>query len=103
MTKRGIVLYMHVHQPWRIRDYTVFDTAENHDYFGDFTESHRNNKDIFEKVAGKSYRPMTALLQRMLDTHPEFKVSLSISGTVLEQAEAWGPDVIDAFRVYFSR
>ena len=96
--KRGIVLYMHVHQPWRIRDYTVFDTAENHDYFGDFTESHRNNKDIFEKVAGKSYRPMTALLQRMLDTHPEFKVSLSISGTVLEQAEAWGPDVIDAFR-----
>ena len=98
MTKRGIVLYMHVHQPWRIRDYTVFDTAENHDYFGDFTESHRNNKDIFEKVAGKSYRPMTALLQRMLDTHPEFKVSLSISGTVLEQAEAWGPDVIDAFR-----
>ena len=96
--KRGIVLYMHVHQPWRIRDYTVFDTAENHDYFGDFTESHRNNKDIFEKVAGKSYRPMTKLLQRMLDTYPEFKVSLSISGTVLEQAEAWGPDVIEAFR-----
>lgn len=96
--KRGIVLYMHVHQPWRIRDYTVFDTAENHDYFGDFTESHRNNKDIFEKVANKSYRPMTALLRRMLETHPEFKVSLSISGTVLEQAEAWAPDVIDAFR-----
>ena len=96
--KRGIVLYMHVHQPWRIRDYTVFDTAENHDYFGDFTESHRNNKDIFEKVAGKSYRPMTKLLQRMLDTYPEFKVSLSISGTVLEQAEAWGPDAIEAFR-----
>lgn len=96
--KRGIVLYMHVHQPWRIRDYTVFDTAENHDYFGDFTEYHRNNKDIFEKVAGKSYRPMTKLLGKMLDTYPEFKVSLSISGTLLEQAEAWGPDVIEAFR-----
>jgi len=97
--KRGVVLYMHVHQPWRIRDYTVFDTAEHHDYFGSFTESHRNNKEIFEKVANKSYRPMTTLLKRMLDTHPDFKVSLSISGTVLEQAEAWGPDVIDAFRV----
>lgn len=98
MSKRGIVLYMHVHQPWRIRDYTVFDTGENHDYFGDFSESHRNNKEIFEKVAKKSYRPMAALLKKTLDTHPEFKVSLSISGTVLEQAEAWGPDVIDAFR-----
>ncbi len=96
--KRGIVLYMHVHQPWRVRDYTVFDTAENHDYFGDFTESHRNNKDIFEKVANKSYRPMTSLLKRILDTYPDFKVSLSISGTLLEQAEQWGPDVIEAFR-----
>ncbi len=96
--KRGIVLYMHVHQPWRIRDYTVFDTAQNHDYFGDFTDYHRNNKVIFEKVANKSYRPMAKLLKQMLDTHPEFKVSLSISGTVLEQAEAWGPDVIDGFK-----
>ncbi|MEO8691763.1 MAG: glycoside hydrolase family 57 protein [Candidatus Saccharimonas sp.] len=96
--KRGVVLYMHMHQPWRVRDYTVFDTAVYHDYFGPFTESHRNNKDIFEKVANKSYRPMTVLLKKMLDTHPEFKVSLSISGTMLEQAEAWGPDVIDNLR-----
>lgn len=96
--KRGIVLYLHVHQPWRVRDYTVFDTAENHDYFGSFTESHRNNKEIFEKVADKSYRPMIATLQRMFDEHPEFRVSLSITGTLLEQAEQWGPDVIDGFR-----
>lgn len=95
---RGIVLYLHVHQPWRVRDYTVFDTAENHDYFGAFSESHRNNKEIFEKVANKSYRPMAATLKRMLDKHPEFKVSLSITGTVLEQAELWGPDVIEGFK-----
>lgn len=98
MSKRGIVLYMHVHQPWRVRDYSVFDTALDHDYFGPFHESHRNNKEIFEKVANKSYRPMTKLLKETLDKHPEFKVSLSISGTLLEQAEAWGPDVIDSFR-----
>lgn len=98
MSKRGIVLYLHVHQPWRVRDYTVFDTAENHDYFGPFSESHRNNKEIFEKVANKSYRPMTKLLKELLDTHPDFKVSLSITGTLLEQAERWGPDVIDSFK-----
>lgn len=97
-SKRGIVLYLHVHQPWRVRDYTVFDTAENHDYFGDFSEYHRNNKTIFEKVANKSYRPMIATLKELLAKHPEFKVSLSITGTLLEQAELWGPDVIDGFK-----
>lgn len=97
-SKRGIVLYLHVHQPWRVREYTVFDTAVNHDYFGECKEPHRNNRAIFEKVADKSYRPMTRLLKQLLDTHPDFKVSLSISGTMLEQAEAWAPDVIDAFR-----
>lgn len=98
MSKRGIVLYLHVHQPWRVRDYTVFDTGVNHDYFGNGSEAHRNNKEIFLKVADKSYRPMNALLQKLLDTHPEFKVSLSITGTFLEQAEAWAPDVIESFR-----
>ena len=97
-SKRGIVLYLHVHQPWRIREYTVFDTASRHDYYSDFNESHRSNREIFEKVANKSYRPMTQLLKRLLDQHPVFNVSLSITGTLLEQAEAWAPDVIDAFR-----
>ncbi len=98
MIGRGIVLYLHMHQPWRIRDYSVFDTAERHDYFGDNTESHRNNHVIFEKVAGKSYRPMGALLEKLLHEHPEFRLSLSMSGTFLEQAEAWAPDVIETFR-----
>ena len=98
MTGRGVVLYLHVHQPWTVRDYTVFDTAESHDYFSSTTEVHRNNRTIFEKVADKSYRPMNAVLKKMLDSHPEFKVSLSITGTFMEQAEQWAPDVIDSFR-----
>lgn len=98
MIGRGIVLYLHVHQPWRVRDYTVFDTAESHDYFGGPSEQHRSNRAIFEKVADKSYRPMNAMLKKMLDTHPEFKVSLSITGTFIEQAEQWAPDVLDSFR-----
>ena len=31
--KKAIVLYLHVHQPYRIRHYTVFDSGVNHDYF----------------------------------------------------------------------
>jgi alpha-amylase len=98
MSKRGVVVYLHVHQPWRIKNYSIFDTATDHQYFNDDSETDRNNQKILRKVADKSYRPMNALLRRLLDTYPEFKFSLSITGTLLEQAEAWAPDVIEDFR-----
>lgn len=99
MSKRGIVLYLHMHQPWRVRDYSVFDTATHHDYFDDADfHSGRNNQQIFEKVADKSYRPMNALLEKLLAEHDEFKVSLSITGTFLDQAERWAPDVIESLK-----
>lgn len=97
--RRGITLYMHVHQPWRVRPYTVFDTAVAHNYFDDpDPRGDRNNRRILEKVADKSYRPMNALLETLLHRHPDFKVSLSISGVFIEQAEQWAPDVIESFR-----
>lgn len=96
--KRGVVLYLHVHQPWRVREYTVFDTAERHDYFSGTRNPGRDNQAIFLKVADKSYRPMNALLKKLLDQYPDFKVSLSITGTFIEQAEAWAPDVLESFR-----
>lgn len=98
MSKRGITLYLHVHQPWRVRDYTIFDTAHAHDYFDDGSETDRNNAKVLRKVADKSYRPMNALLEKLLDKHPDFKVSLSITGTFIEQAQAWAPDVIESFQ-----
>jgi len=99
MSKRGITLYLHVHQPHRVRDYTVFDTAIDHNYFEDPDPlSGRNNEKIFNKVADKSYRPMNALLEKLLNTHDDFKVSLSITGTFIEQAERWGTDVLESFQ-----
>lgn len=98
MTERGIVLYLHVHQPFRVRKYSVFDMAQNHDYFTESDESDRNNERVFRKVAEKSYRPMNRLLEALLQKHPEFKVSFSITGTFIEQAEKWAPDVLESFR-----
>lgn len=99
MSKRGIVLYLHAHQPWRVKQYSVFDTSYNHDYFDEPDyNSERNNEQVFKKVSDKSYRPMNAVLERLLATYPDFKVSLSITGTFLEQAERWTPDVIDSFK-----
>lgn len=98
MSQRGITLYLHVHQPWRVRDYTVFDTATQHDYFAGSGNNERNNEKVLRKVADKSYRPMNALLEKLLHQHPEFKVSLSITGTFIEQARQWTPDVIESFQ-----
>ena len=99
MSKRGITLYLHVHQPLRVRQYSIFDTAEQHDYFDEAdVHSDRNNEKILRKVADKSYRPMNALLERLLHRHPEFKVSLSITGTFIEQAQQWAPDVLESFQ-----
>jgi alpha-amylase len=99
MSKRGITLYMHVHQPYRVREYSVFDTSIDHNYFNDADiESKQSNEKILNKVADKSYRPMNALLEKLLNKHPDFKVSLSITGTFIEQAEQWAPDVLESFK-----
>jgi alpha-amylase len=99
MSKRGIVLYMHVHQPLRIRQYSVFDTANVHDYYDEHNyDTDRNNEQVMRKVADKSYRPMIGLLEKLLYEHPDFHLSLSITGTFIEQAQQWTPDVIDGFK-----
>lgn len=98
MSQRGIVLYLQVHQPYRVRPYSVFDTGVSHDYFDSQDETDWNNQRIFEKVAEKSYRPMNRLLTHLLSTYPEFRVSLSISGVFIEQARQWAPDLLDSFK-----
>lgn len=94
---QGITLYLHIHQPWRVRNYSIFDVANRHDYF-QASDSAQNNELIFQKVAEKSYLPMNTLLEKLLREHPDFKLSLSISGVFLEQAERFNPSVIDSFR-----
>lgn len=99
MAKRSIVLYLHVHQPYRVRRYTVFDAGNDHNYFDEPYYGDRcNNEAVFKKVADKSYRPMNTLLEKLLANNPDFKFSLSITGTFIEQAQAWAPDVLDSFR-----
>jgi hypothetical protein len=83
--KKAIVLYLHVHQPFRIRHYTIFDTGKYHNYFDANYDNQANNERIIHKVTEKSYVPTNDALMDLLSKHPEFKVSLSITGTLLEQ------------------
>ncbi len=90
--------YFHVHQPYRIKHFRVFDIGNDNEYFNDSSETDLNNRRIIEKVANKSYRPTNKILQELLDTHPEFRFALSFSGTVLDQFEEYAPDVLVSFQ-----
>ena len=94
---RDIVLYLHMHQPYRVRPYTVFDIGDRHDYFASYNET-TDNQAIFHKIAHKSYHPMIALLKRLADDEPNFSVNLSISGVFLEQCEAWDPALLRSLK-----
>ena len=90
--------YFHVHQPFRIKKYRIFNIGVDHDYFNDASGTDLDNKFIMEKVAEKSYLPTTSVLQELLDRHPEFRFALSFSGVVLEQMEEYAPNVLEAFQ-----
>lgn len=98
MSKKAIVLYLHVHQPYRVRHYSVFDIASRSDYFAAGYDERESNERVIRKVAEKSYLPTNKLLLELLEKHPEFRLSLSISGTVIEQFEQWAPDVLESFQ-----
>lgn len=95
---KSIVLYLHVHQPFRIGHYTIFDAGNRHDYFDSPYDDRTNNERIAHKVAEKSYIPTNRKLLELLHAHPEFKLSMSITGTVLEQLEQWSPATLRSFQ-----
>lgn len=94
----SICLYFHVHQPLRIKRYTVFDIGHDHQYFNDESDTKLNNKRVLEKVARKSYLPTNKVLLRLLKNIPEFKISYSFSGVLLEQLASEFPKVLDSFK-----
>ncbi len=95
---RAICFYLHIHQPIRYREYSIFDVGNDSNYFNDHYDGRQSNERIFKKVADKSYRPMLNLLEKNMQQFPNFKVSLSITGTWLEQAEKWAPELIDQIK-----
>lgn len=96
---KSVVLYLHAHQPWRVKPYSVFNAGHDHEYFNDESEyKDTNNRFIIDKVAEKSYIPTNAVLKELLLKHPNFKISLSITGTLIEQLEMWRPDVLQSFK-----
>ena len=89
-----VCFYFQVHQPYRLRRYRVFDIGTTRGYFDD-----GENERIVRRVAAKCYLPATRLLTQLVrQSDGRFRFALSLSGTLLEQLEAWAPDALAAFQ-----
>jgi alpha-amylase len=87
----SVCFYFQVHQPLRLRHYTVFD--RNDQYFDD----HKNGS-ICRKVANKCYLPTNRLLLELIRRFKgRFRIAYSITGLLLEQLERYCPEVISTF------
>ena len=94
----SVCFYFQVHQPYRIKKYSVFDVGCDHDYFEDENLNEKGNKAVMEKIAKKCYLPANQVLFDLIHRHPEFKISYSFSGVALEQMEKYAPEVLESFQ-----
>jgi alpha-amylase len=88
----SVVFYFQVHQPDRLRRYSIFDSSPN--YFDDAV-----NEEILRKVARKCYLPTNELMLELIKRHRKrFRISYCVSGVVVEQFRRWAPEVLESFR-----
>jgi glycogen synthase len=81
--------YFQLHQPFRLhpdRDKFLWD---------------ENNREIFEKVSEKNYLPATRMFTELIADNHGFKITFSMSGTFLEQAQMYKPEVIRCLQELF--
>jgi alpha-amylase len=84
----SVCLYFQIHQPFRLRKYTVFDSDAA--YF-DVSLNAR----LVKRIADRCYRPANNILLELLQHHRgKFRVAFSITGTAMEQLELHAPEVV---------
>ena len=83
-----------MHQPYRVKRYDAFSVGNDAEYFNGTDEDDLHNSHVLKKVARKSYVPTLDALLTLVQKHPEFRVSLSITGTLIEQLQESAPEVI---------
>ncbi len=89
-----VIFCFHVHQPFRLKHYRLFEIGKNLNYF-----DNELNERIFERASEKCYLPMNELLLNHLKKYEgTFKISFSITGTFVEQAYLYRPDVMESFK-----
>ena len=81
-----VTFYFQLHQPFRLhpsREKFLWDEV---------------NRESFLRLSERCYLPALSMFTEVLRNHTSFRMTLGLSGTFLEQAELYGPEVIDALR-----
>jgi alpha-amylase len=90
----SICFYLHLHQPERLRKFSIFDIGQNKSYF-----DNEKNKFYLERIVRKSYIPTNKILLNLIkNTKGKFKVNFSLTGILIEQLERDYPEVINDFK-----
>ncbi|KXS43869.1 MAG: Alpha-amylase [Methanolobus sp. T82-4] len=92
---RSVCFYFELHQPHRLKWFWPDKRISGFNRYFD----NDINKEIFRRVSEKCYLPANqTILELIDDTSGEFRVSMSVTGTLLSQCESWGGDVLESFR-----
>jgi alpha-amylase len=87
-----VCFYFQVHQPFRLRRYSVFDTDRH--YFDD-----RRNADLCRKIGSRCYLPANRMMLEAIQKHNgKFRIAYSLTGSILEQCQLYMPEVIESFQ-----
>lgn len=95
-----VTLTFEVHQPYRLRVEGSKQGVPLHERYFDPDM----NRHFFKDVESNCYRPATEILLQLVNERQQkdkqFKVAFSISGTWIEQAQKWAPDLIDLLKSF---
>src|SRR5687767_10211116 len=87
----SVCFYFQVHQPFRLRRYSVFDSDPLY-----FDEA--KNAEILKKVASKCYLPANRMFLEIVRANEgRFRLAYSVTGCALEQFQKYAPEVLDSF------
>ncbi|MCX6776506.1 MAG: glycoside hydrolase family 57 protein [Candidatus Micrarchaeota archaeon] len=92
----SICFYFQVHQPLRMRRFSIFEDNSGNPYDLYFNE--KLNREVFEKVARKCYLPTNSIMLDLINKFDgRFRISYSLTGVFLDQCNEFNPKVLDSF------
>ncbi|NYZ78861.1 alpha-amylase [Candidatus Micrarchaeota archaeon] len=92
----SICFYFQVHQPLRMRRFSIFEDNNGDPYKLYFSE--KLNREVFEKVARKCYLPTNSIMLDLINRlDGRFKISYSLTGVFLDQCCEFNPKVLESF------
>jgi len=102
MMVKGVVFFLEMHQPRRLRPNVLNKLCDlrpsevNDSIISPLIFNDDVNKEVLNRVVERSYIPTLELMRDI--SNEGFRVSLSISGSLIDQLLMWRPEVIELIK-----